>query len=325
MSSVRYRGFRLYFDVRKPCNGDVSASRTLLTHRLFFMTDYAGWADKITGDMYPADDGFYKIVRHEPLGVCAGITAWNGSLHFLAWKAAPALACGNTVIIKPSEKSPLGTLAAGYLIKAAGFPPGVFQILTGGSEIGAHLSAHMGIQKISFTGSCSTGKKIQEAATKSNLKRVTLELGGKSPGIVFKDADLDTALFWSVLGITVNTGQVCAATSRLLVDESIDDDPVYREEVFGSVLCVKTFKTEEEAIGMGNDTDFGLTGSIYTENLKRALRTSGKLRAGTVAINCAAVVGPQVPMGGFGASGVGRELGEYALRHYTEPKSIWIK
>ncbi|EFX00112.1 aldehyde dehydrogenase [Grosmannia clavigera kw1407] len=345
---------------------------------------YAGWADKIKGDAYVADDGFYKIVRHEPLGVCAGITAWNGSLHFLSWKSAPALACGNVVLIKPSEKSPLGTMAASYLIQAAGFPPGVFQILAGGGEIGAHLSSHMDIQKISFTGSGVTGRKIQEAATRSNLKRVTLELGGKSPGIVFDDANLDTALFWCVLSITANSGQVCAATSRLLLQESIaeeflkriksqfeaiattlgadpqdksttygplvdklqyekvqryirsgqntsqlitggiedekstagyyvaptiflnpkDDDPIYREEVFGPVLCVKTFKTEEEAITMGNDTEYGLAGSVYTETTKRALR---------------------VPMGGFGSSGIGRELGEYALRHYTEPKSIWIK
>lgn len=324
-------------------------------------------------------------------------------MHFFAWKAAPALACGNTVIIKPSEKSPLGTLAAAHLIEAAGFPPGVFQVLTGGGAIGAHLSSHMGIQKVSFTGSGVTGRKIQEAATKSNLKRVTLELGGKSPALVFEDCDMDTAVRWCVQGITINTGQVCAATSRLLLQETIasdflermkeqfsviaaslgsdpqdmtttygpvvdqlqydkiqgyvqaakgttqllvggkeytkgglfiepaiflnptDDDPIYREEVFGPVLCVKTFKTEEEGIAMANDTEYGLAGSIYTENLKRALRVSAKLTAGTVGVNCAAVVGPQVPMGGFGSSGIGRELGEYALRHYTEPKSVWIK
>ncbi|KAK1762783.1 aldehyde dehydrogenase [Phialemonium atrogriseum] len=364
---------------------------------------YAGWADKIRGDSYPPEDGFYKIVRQEPLGVCAGITAWNGSLHFFAWKSAPALACGNTVILKPSEKSPLGSLAASYLIEAAGFPPGVFQVIAGGGRVGGLLSSHMKIAKISFTGSTATGRKIQEAATKSNLKRVTLELGGKSPAIVFDDADMETALFWSVLGITINSGQVCAATSRIYLQEDIAEaflarmkeqftaiasamgaDPqektttygplvdraqydkvwnsiqsgkraatlltggdeytkgghyvaptiflepdkdadIYREEIFGPVLCARTFKTEEEALVMANDTHYGLAGSIYTNDLKRALRVSAKLRGGTISINCSAMVGPQVPMGGFGCSGIGRELGEYALRHYTEPKAIWIK
>ncbi|KAF2500042.1 aldehyde dehydrogenase [Lophium mytilinum] len=343
---------------------------------------YAGWADKIKGDSYPPEDGFYKIVRQEPLGVCAGITAWNGSLHFLGFKSAPALACGNTVIIKPSEKSPLGTLAVASLIKEAGFPPGVFQVLPGGGDVGAMLSSHMKIAKISFTGSTFTGRKIQDAATKSNLKRVTLELGGKSPALVFDDASLEKAVFWCTIGIATNAGQVCAATTRLFVQEGIADkflaalkgsfeaitktlgsDPqemtttygplvdkiqydkvrgfieegkkstevilggeeytkggyyigpvifknptdeakIYREEIFGPVLCVRTFKTEEEAIQLANDTDYGLAGAIYTQDVNRALR---------------------VPMGGFGSSGYGRELGEYAIRHYTETKAIWIK
>lgn len=313
------------------------------------------------------------------------------------------MACGNTIIIKPSEKSPLGILAAGALIKEAGFPPGVFQVLAGGGDIGAHLASHMGINKISFTGSTWTGRKIQEASAKSNLKRVTLELGGKSPGIVFDDANLDTALFWAVLSITINTGQVCAAQSRLYLHETIaedflerlkqrfadigsslgadpqvdsttygpvidqvqyekvrkyiaggkdnaqllvgdqdylgagfyvaptifvnpkEDDAVYKEEVFGPVLCVRTFKTEEDAIAMANASAYGLSASVYTENIKRALRTSAQLRGGTVGVNCGPVLGTQVPMGGFGSSGIGRELGEYALRHYTEPKTICIR
>lgn len=387
---------------------------------------YAGWADKIKGDSYPPDDHFFKIVQQVPLGVCAGVTAWNGSLHFLgilpgcfcnewsrelhanvsvAWKAAPALACGNVSIIKPSEKSPLGTLACAYLIEAAGFPPGVFQILAGGSTVGAALASHPKIAKISFTGSTAVGRKIQDAATRSNMKRVTLELGGKSPAIVFEDAGFETALFWCVLGITVNSGQICAATSRLFVQESIaeeflsqlkqkfesitkelgadpqdqsttygplvdkiqydnvqkfiqnakessgaslitggekytgkgfyvsptifmnpdEDAEVYRNEVFGPVLCVKTFKTEDEAVELANDTSYGLAGSVFTKDLARALRVSTAVRSGTLCVNCAAMVGPQVPMGGFGESGYGRELGEYALRHYTESKTIWVK
>jgi aldehyde dehydrogenase (NAD+) len=261
---------------------------------------------------------------------------------FCSWKSGPALAAGNTVIIKPSEKSFLGTLAIAAQVKAAGFPPGVFQVLIGDGKIGALLSSHMDIDKVSFTGSTATGRRIQEAATKSNLKRVTLELGGKGPALVFDDADLDKALFWVTLGITVNTGQVCAATSRLLVQKSIADsfleklkaglgamsqalggdpqdvsthygpvvdaqqfqkvtdyiqegkkrtkvltggqkyekkgyyiaptvflDPepdekIWTEEIFGPVLCVKTFETEEEAIKLANDTQYGLSSKLRT-------------------------------------------------------------
>ncbi|KAF1812764.1 aldehyde dehydrogenase [Eremomyces bilateralis CBS 781.70] len=365
---------------------------------------YAGWADKIKGDAYPPDDGHFKFVSHVPLGVCAGITAWNASLHFLAWKSAPALATGNTVIIKPSEKSPLGSLAIGYLIAAAGFPPGVFQILPGGGALGAAISGHMRIAKVSFTGSTATGVKIQEAAARSNLKRVTLELGGKSPSIVFDDADIPSAVQWAVRGITINSGQVCAASSRLYVHESImepfmgalkdafegignalgedpqqlattfgpvideeqfkkiweyieagkkssaqlltggskydgngtyiaptifvnppEDSVIYKEEIFGPVLCAKSFKTEEEVLKWANDTQYGLAAAIFTKELSRALRVSSKLQAGTVSVNCALSVGPQVPMGGMKMSGSGRELGEYALRHYTEPKTTWIR
>ncbi|XHG08865.1 hypothetical protein AWENTII_011954 [Aspergillus wentii] len=361
---------------------------------------YAGWADKIRGDSFPAEDGFYKIVEQKPLGVCAAITAWNASLHFLAWKVGPALALGNTVIIKPSEKSPLGTLAFGSLVQAAGLPAGVVNILSGDGTIGDLLARHGSVQKVSFTGSLKTGRKIQIAAAQSNLKRVTLELGGKSPAIVFEDADLPTALTWCVRGITVNSGQICAATSRLLVHESMatefvqrlqrefdaiaqslgqdpqemtttygplvdraqyesvasyvgdeeqrrqllgrpledghymppiviqspsHDSPVYQEEVFGPVLCVESFATEDEALRKAHDTEYGLAASIYTQNLNRAVRIWQKIGAGSVYLNCAAVVGPQVPCGGFQSSGLGRELGEYALRHYAEPRTIWIK
>ncbi|KAL6229378.1 hypothetical protein BDW75DRAFT_235257 [Aspergillus navahoensis] len=364
---------------------------------------YAGWADKYQGDYFPPEDGFYKLVEQTPLGVCAGVTAWNGSLFFLAWKSAPALATGNTVIIKPSEKSPFGTLATAKLISQAGFPPGAFQILPGGGDVGAVLASHMDIDKISFTGSTATGRKIQEAATNSNLKRVTLELGGKSPAVVFDDANLERSLFWCTLGITTNSGQVCVASSRLFVQSGIaekfieglkerfkaiaaglgadplnketlygplvddlqyqrvskyiqdakklvsplvgggeyagdgyyveptifldppDEARIYREEIFGPVLCIKTFETEAEAVSLANDTEYGLAGSVFTQDIERALRVSRAIRGGTIGINCTSVVGPQVPTGGFRISGIGRELGEYALRHYTEPKSIWIK
>lgn len=155
---------------------------------------YSGFIDKIAGDTLPTEDGIYKITRREPLGVVAGVGAWNASALLFAWKVAPAIAAGNCIIYKPSEKSPFGLLALGKLIQEAGFPPGVINIVNGGGATGALLASHMKIRKISFTGSTATGRKIAEMAAKSNLKRVTLELGGKSPAIVFDDADMEKAV-----------------------------------------------------------------------------------------------------------------------------------
>lgn len=184
---------------------------------------FAGWIDKFSGETFPQDDGFLKIVRNEPLGVTAGIIPWNGPIGNVGMKAGPALATGNCFILKPSEKTPFAALALGDMIKEAGFPPGVFQIVTGDGSTGALLASHMKVRKISFTGSTNTGRKIQEMAAKSNLKRVTLELGGKSPAVVFDDANLDNAINWCANGITANTGQVCFAASRVYVQEGIYD------------------------------------------------------------------------------------------------------
>ncbi|KAI0451930.1 aldehyde dehydrogenase [Xylaria acuta] len=184
---------------------------------------FAGWCDKFAGESYPQDDGFLKIVRNEPLGVTAGIVPWNGPMATMALKSAPALATGNCFILKPSEKTPFGALALGSLIKEAGFPPGVFQVISGDGSTGALLASHMKVRKISFTGSTATGRKIQEMAAKSNLKRITLELGGKSPAVVFDDANLENAIFWCVNAICGNTGQVCFAASRVYVQEGIYD------------------------------------------------------------------------------------------------------
>ncbi|KIA75878.1 hypothetical protein HK57_00320 [Aspergillus ustus] len=184
---------------------------------------YAGWTDKLRGDYFPDDDGFVKLVRHEPLGVCAGINPFNAPVATLIMKAAPCLATGNTLILKPSEQSPLGSLAIAPLFEAAGFPKGVFQVLTGAGDTGALLASHMRIRKISFTGSVATGKKIQIAAAQSNLKRVTLELGGKSPAVVFEDANIENALTWTINGILARSGQVCVAASRVYVQRSIAD------------------------------------------------------------------------------------------------------
>jgi aldehyde dehydrogenase (NAD+) len=171
---------------------------------------YAGWCDKLPGEMQPEDgDGQYKLIRYEPMGVCAGIAAWNATLIFLCFKVMPAIAAGNTFIFKSSEKSPLGSLAFGELIKQAGFPPGVINIISGPGATGALLASHMEIKKISYTGSVAAGRKVQVAATNSNLKRVTLELGGKSPSIIFPDADIENALTMSSQNFLVNSGQVC--------------------------------------------------------------------------------------------------------------------
>ncbi|KAI1179079.1 aldehyde dehydrogenase [Nemania sp. FL0916] len=184
---------------------------------------FAGWCDKFAGESFPQDDGFLKIVRNEPLGVTAGIVPWNGPMATAALKSAPALATGNCFILKPSEKTPFAALAMGSLVKQAGFPPGVFQVLPGDGSTGALLASHMKVRKISFTGSTATGRRIQEMAAKSNLKRITLELGGKSPAVVFDDANLENAIFWCVNGITLNSGQVCFAASRVYVQEGIYD------------------------------------------------------------------------------------------------------
>lgn len=285
------------------------------------------------------DDGFYKIVRHEPLGVCAGITPWNGPMMVLAMKVAPALATGNTFILKPPELSPLSSLYAAHLLAQAGAPKGVLNVVTGEGSTGALLAGHMAINKVSFTGSVPTGRKIAAAANASNMKRVTLELGGKSPAIVFADADLEDAVGWLSRGITQNTGQACIASSRVYVHETVADsliqsikarfeqlgvglggdpqDPgtvfgplinnlqkrkvsefveqgkkdatlivggedvhengnyikpvifknpspdasIYKEEIFGPVLCVQTFTSEEDVISLANDSPFGLAGA----------------------------------------------------------------
>ena len=183
----------------------------------------AGWIDKFAGESFPQEDGFLKIVRNEPLGVTAGIVPWNGPLGTAGLKAAPALATGNCFILKPSEKTPFASLALGPLIIEAGFPPGVFQVLSGDGVTGSLISSHMQIRKVSFTGSIATGKRIQEAAARSNLKRVTLELGGKSPAVVFDDADLQNAITWTANALTANTGQVCFAATRVYVQEGIYD------------------------------------------------------------------------------------------------------
>ncbi|XP_028257299.1 retinaldehyde dehydrogenase 3 [Parambassis ranga] len=364
---------------------------------------YAGWADKIHGKSVPVDDSFMCLTKHEPVGVCGAIIPWNFPLLMFIWKIAPALSCGNSVVIKPAEQTPLTALHVGALIKEAEFPPGVVNIVPGfGSTAGAAISSHKDIDKVAFTGSTEVGQLITEAAAKSNLKRLTLELGGKNPCMVFADCDLQVAVEETQKGAFYNQGQCCTAASRVFVEESIYEEFVQRsiehakkivigdpldprtshgpqidrqqfdkimdliesgkkegarleyggeavgsekslfiqptifsgvkdhmriakEEIFGPVLCIFSFKSQQEAIERANSSQYGLVSAVFTTSMDRALSVSSALETGTVWINCYNALHAQTPFGGYKMSGNGRELGEYALAEYSEVKTVTIK
>ena len=362
---------------------------------------YAGWCDKICGKTIPADGALFSYTKHEPIGVCGQIIPWNFPLAMMAWKIGPALACGCTIVLKPAELTPLTALYAASLVAEAGFPPGVLNIVNGyGPTAGAAISSHMDIDKVAFTGSVEVGHIVAVAAAKSNLKRVTLELGGKSPLIVFPDVDISWAANTAHLALFSNHGQNCCAGSRTFVHENIydkfvakaveialkrkvgdpwdktteqgpqidktqfdkilgliesgikdgaslkcgggkasekgyfiqptvfsdvtDDMKIAREEIFGPVQQILKFSTIDEVIKRANNTLFGLAAGVLTNDINKAMKIVNSVHAGSIWVNCYDLCYPQTPFGGFKKSGHGRELGEYALKEYTEVKTVSI-
>jgi len=363
---------------------------------------YAGWADKIHGKTIPIEGDFFCYTRHEPVGVVGQIIPWNFPLLMQAWKWGPALAAGCTIVLKPAEQTPLSALRVAELAQQAGIPDGVVNVVPGyGPTAGAALSGHMDVDKIAFTGEHTTGQIVMTAAAQSNLKRVSLELGGKSPNVVFADADLDAAVEGAYFGLFFNQGQCCCAGSRLFVEEKVhdqfveklvakakgrkvgdpfdldteqgpqvsqeqcdrimgyieagkkegakmliggnrvgdrgyfieptvfdnvtDDMKIAREEIFGPVMNVLRFKNIDEVIQRGNRTFYGLAAAVWTRDIQKAHRIANNLRAGTVWVNCYDVFDAAAPFGGYKMSGIGRELGEYALQLYTEVKTVTVK
>jgi acyl-CoA reductase-like NAD-dependent aldehyde dehydrogenase len=366
---------------------------------------YAGLSTKIEGETIPVSENYFNYTIREPLGVCAQIIPWNFPLLIASWKLAPALSAGNVVVLKPAEQTPCTALELGRLIQEAGFPDGVVNIVPGyGETAGAALVAHKDVDKIAFTGSTEVGKLIARSASE-NLTPVSLELGGKSPNVIFSDANLDQAVQGAMMGIVFNQGQMCTAGSRLFVQKEIRDEVVSRlseqvgririgdpmekstqmgpqiseeqlnriksyvdiaraegasvvaggappslqsplnkgyfyqptiindvqnsmkvaqEEIFGPVLSVIPFETEEQLIKEANDTIYGLSAAIWTKDIQRAHRFAKEIKAGVVWINTYNAFSPSSPFGGYKQSGYGREMGKHVLELYTQVKSVWI-
>ena len=356
---------------------------------------YAGAPERLLGDTIPVAGGVDMTFR-EPLGVVGLIVPWNFPLAITCWKVAPALAAGNTIVLKPAELTPLTALELERIVVEAGLPEGVLNVVVGpGRVVGERMVGHPDVAKIAFTGSTEVGRRIGEMASRS-IKRVTLELGGKSASLVFADADLEAAAAAAPLAVFDNAGQDCCARSRILVERSVvdrflellepavqglrvgdplddetqmgplitadqrdrvasyvddesrvairghapdgpgfwypptvlapvsNDERVAREEIFGPVAAVIPFEDEADAIRIANDTIYGLSGSIWTQNGARALRVARAIETGTLSINSNSSVRVTTPFGGFKQSGIGRELGPHALDHYTELKNVFM-
>ncbi len=365
---------------------------------------YAGLITKPAGGSYEVNDGFgamHSYTIHEPVGVCALVTPWNYPLMIAIWKLAPALAAGNSVILKPATITPVSVVKLFEIFEEAGLPKGCFNLVLGpGGLIGNELAESKKVDSITFTGSTAVGQSIMRAAA-GNVKKIGLELGGKSPNILFPDIDIERAVEWAMIGIFMNQGEICSAGSRIIVHKSIHDefvnrlverannmtigDPmknpdigamvsegqmndvleyieigkkegavclcggerhmadgcdkgffirptvfdnctpdmkIVREEIFGPVVVIQTFETEEEAIELANNTDYGLAGAVFTNDHMRAIRVIKELRAGITWINCFNPCFVEGPWGGYKMSGIGRDLGVQGLEEYQEIKQI---
>lgn len=364
---------------------------------------FAALALSIEGSQQDLGGDFY-YTRREPLGICAGIGAWNYPLQIACWKAAPALACGNSMIFKPSEETPHGALKLAEIFTEAGVPAGVFNVVQGDGEVGAWLTTHNKIAKASFTGEVGTGKKVMAAAA-TNLKDVTMELGGKSPLIVFSDSDIDDAVSAAMLGNFYTQGEVCTNCTRVFVQKGIypafieklkqrtekniiagnpmdpetnfgaliskshqqlvlsyiekgtqegaflltggkelnpkgfengyfvaptiftdctDEMTIVKEEIFGPVMSVLMFESEEEVIQRANNTEFGLAAGVFTNDIRRAHRVVKQLEAGICWINAYGASPAEMPVGGYKLSGIGRENGSSTMNQYTQIKSVYV-
>ncbi len=415
----RSRVLRKAVDILRERNDELALLETLDTGKAYSETRYvdivtgadvleyyAGLVPAIEGEQIPLRDTSFVYTRREPLGVTAGIGAWNYPIQIALWKSAPALAAGNAMIFKPSEVTSLTTLKLAEIYTEAGLPAGVFNVLTGsGSEVGAWLTEHPGIEKVSFTGGVSTGKKVMASASSSSLKEVTMELGGKSPLIIFDDADLDKAADIAMMANFYSSGQVCTNGTRVFVpntlkaqleakilervqririgdpeDENINFGPlvsfahmenvlghiakgkaegarllcggerltdgelgqgafvaptvftdcsdemtIVREEIFGPVMSILGYDSEDEVIRRANATEMGLAAGVVTRDLNRAHRVIHQLEAGICWINAWGESDAKMPVGGYKQSGVGRENGISSLAQYTRIKSVQVE
>ncbi len=387
-------------DMGKPISDSTTIDAPGSAH---FFQWHAEAIDKLYDEIAPAGAGNLAMIRRVPLGVIGAVVPWNFPLDMATWKLAPALATGNSVVLKPAEQSPLSALMLAELASEAGLPDGVLNVVPGfGEDAGRALGLHPDVDALVFTGSTKVGKMFMGYAADSNMKQVWLETGGKSPNLVFADADLDQAAQMAAFGILFNSGEVCSANSRLLVHRSVQEaftekliaataawpmgdplDPATRmgplvekthadrvaayietgrnearlvhggvretrdgsdcyigatifndvapdariakEEIFGPVLAVTPFDTDEEALTIANSSEYGLAASVWTKDISRALTVSDKLHVGTVSVNTVDALSAMTPFGGMKQSGFGRDLSIHSFDKYCALKTVWVK